>query len=769
MTPRGSGDYALERGEESSVKAGCVALSMNAAKACALAAFAAAAAYWGTLDNGFTWDDHVHIEAAPFVSNARNARVLLTPGFWTGRAEVEGSSRPLVLASLLADRALWGAQPAGYHLSNLLLHAACAAALAWLTWLLLGSPGVAALAGLLFALHPVQSEAVCAVTFRADPLAALGVLLALAALRRACARRSFAWAAASALAFALALLAKESAVVFPALALLMEALFPSAPGAARVRRTAAVLIAAALLAYAAFRLPRGGYDGPAVALGAAPAATTRAATQFDESPPEWKQAMRDPKTRLLTMSGIFADYARLVLWPVGLQADRSATTVTRWSSPRAWAGWAVLLLVLAAARRARGALPAAAFGLCWFLVALAPVSGVAALPNLIAERYLYLALAGAALAAAAALDAAARLCPRPRLALLAVCAALLAPAAAATRARVPAWRDDAALFGAPPVTDSARLRYNRGLLAQRGGRLEEADAEYRRALELNPLSVEALVNLAEIEKLRGREPQRRALLRRAVAAAPRSSIAWEAFGTALDAYEKAVGADSRRPSARRSFAFALARAGRYDEALRAAAIAVELEPKSAAARYDLGLLAQEGKRLGAAAAAFRDAARLDPKNGLAWANLGVCLHQSGDAAGALAPMKRAVELLPGSADARRNLGAVLDDLGRLEEAEAAYKASAGLDQYSAPSWHGYGVVLQKRGFLAHAEEAYRQALQAEPRKVESLVNLAALRTRAGDLDAALELLERALALRPGDATVRAAYDEVVRRRAAGRP
>ena len=187
---------------------------------------------------------------------------------------------------------------------------ACAAALAWLAWLLTGSPSVAALAGLLFAAHPVQSEAVCAVMFRADPMAALGVLLALALFRLACLRRSFAWAAASAGAFALALLAKESAAVFPALALLMEALFPSGPGAARVRKAAVILIAAALLAYAVTRLPRGGYIAVAAAPDAAPAAPTRATTQFHESPAEWKAALRDPKTRLLTMSAILGDYAR---------------------------------------------------------------------------------------------------------------------------------------------------------------------------------------------------------------------------------------------------------------------------------------------------------------------------------------------------------------------------------------------------------------------------------------------------------------------------
>jgi tetratricopeptide (TPR) repeat protein len=765
------------------------------ALACAVATLAAVAAYWGSLRNGFTWDDHVHIESAPFVQDARNARVLLTPGFWTRRTRVEGSARPLMLASLLADRALWGAEPRGYHLTNLLLHAACAAALAWLACLLTGSAALAALAGTLFALHPVQTEAVCEVTFRADLLATLGVLLALAALRQALARRSQIWAAAAAAAFALGLLAKENAAVFPVLALFMEGLFPSGPGATRARRGAAAMIAAALLAYAAFRIPRGGYaDAPPPWNGDAqpsrasaptpppvPSATPApapapvpAANQFDESPPEWKPAMGARQTRFLTMSGVFADYVRLTLWPSDLQADRSAPTVSRWSSPRPWAGGAALLALLAAAWAARSALPAVALGLCWFLIALVPASGVVALPNLIAERYLYLSLAGAALAAASAFDAAWRRFPRSRAALFAGLAILLLVSSVSTRRRVPAWRDDATLFGAPRPTESARVHYNLGLIAQRAGRLEEAEAEYRRALELNPSSAEALVNLAELSRLRGRGEERVALLRRAVAAAPRSPIALQALGEALDAvgrsdealgeYNRAVAVDMNWPSARRSYAFALARAGRMDDALKNAASAVALEPKSSEARYGLGRIAMEMGRLDVAIAAFLEASRLDPKSALAWENLGVCLHESGDPAAALAPLRQAVALDPADAAPRRNLGVAFDDLGRGAEAEAALKEAVRLDAKYVDAWHALGVVLQKLGRGPEAEEAYRRAVALAPKRVESLSNLAGLYEGDGRLDEAQSLLERALRAGPARPAVLNNLGNVYRKR-----
>ena len=750
--------------------------------ACALAAAAACAAYRGTLDNGFTWDDHIHIEAAPFVQDAHNARVLLTSDFWRGRTSVEGRGRPLLLASLLADRALWGEKPSGYHLTNLILHAACAAALAWLAALLTGSAALAALAGLIFALHPVLTEAVCEVTFRADLLSALGVLLALATMRLACTRRSLIWAAASAAAFALGLLSKETAVVFPVLALLMEGLFPTVIRASRMRLTAAGLIAAVMVGYAAFRMPNaisaptGRPAAPVEAVDPAPPPPARTSprkpaprpaqdetkglrdavaaphptTQFSGSPQEWRTAVRSRKTRILTMSGIFGDYVRLTLWPARLQADRSAPTVSTILSPRPWAGWIAMLAILAAAWVARTALPAASFGLCWFMIALGPVSGLVALPNLIAERYLYLAVAGAALAAAAALDAACRRLSSPRAALLAASAALLIPAAVATRRRIPAWHDDAALFGAPLVTESARLHYNRGLLAQKAGRLAEAEGEYRRAAEMNPQSVEALVNLAEVEKLLGHKNEQLTLLQRAVIVGPNAPIAYEALGAALEAegktpealdvYEKGMKADPLWLSVRRHYTFALNHAGRTADALKSAKAAAELEPNSASARYEVGRIAQDAQWWGEAVAAFREAVRLDPKNELAWENLGVCVH---DAQASVVPLGRAVELNPADADYRYNYGVALDDVGRDPEAEKELSEAVKLDPGYINAWHALGVVRQKLGDRPSAEEAYRRAVALAPDRVESLSNLAGLYEMDGRLDEAQALLEHA--------------------------
>jgi 4-amino-4-deoxy-L-arabinose transferase-like glycosyltransferase len=115
--------------------------------------------------------------------------------------------RPLTFLSHALDWRIWGPNPAGFHLTNLLLHAANAMLVYRLAHRLF--PGSAALvAGLFFAVHPSAHEVVYWIAARFDLLATFFVLVALACLTR----RGAAWFAAGLATFAMALLAKESAI-----------------------------------------------------------------------------------------------------------------------------------------------------------------------------------------------------------------------------------------------------------------------------------------------------------------------------------------------------------------------------------------------------------------------------------------------------------------------------------------------------------------------------------------------------------------------------
>lgn len=126
--------------------------------------------------------------------------------------------QPLTYTSFWIERRLWGLRAEGYHLVNIVLHAVNAV----LVWLLLSKIGVrgAALAALLFAVHPVNVESVAWIYERKNVLSGLFFLLTFLALFRFDEKRSWRWYAMAVVLFAAALLAKASTVVLPAVLLL---------------------------------------------------------------------------------------------------------------------------------------------------------------------------------------------------------------------------------------------------------------------------------------------------------------------------------------------------------------------------------------------------------------------------------------------------------------------------------------------------------------------------------------------------------------------
>src|SRR5258706_791519 len=152
------------------------------------------AIYLPTLRAGFVWDDHFIVTANREIRSLTDLPALLGSHAFSGADAALGSERvveyyrPVWTASLAVDHALWGLRPFGYHLTNLLLHAAASIAVFLLVSALLGGFLAPFVAGLLFALHPAHVEAVAWVSSRNELVAGLFVALALLAyvrLRRA--------------------------------------------------------------------------------------------------------------------------------------------------------------------------------------------------------------------------------------------------------------------------------------------------------------------------------------------------------------------------------------------------------------------------------------------------------------------------------------------------------------------------------------------------------------------------------------------------------
>lgn len=438
-------------------------------------------------------------------------RALPGPAFASYLARYAGN------VSFGLDLALHGPTPLGFHVVNLAIHVAAALLLRHVVVLLFRSPflarstvapradGIALAAALLFVAHPIQTQAV---TYVVQRYASLSTMLGLASLAAwlawrvdpvpSRARAAGLWSLAL-LAMLSALLTKESAVTFPVLALLAELFFFGGP----LRRRA--LGVAPLLALVAVPLAIVATAGDVAGRIAAGGARTQQAMNLGH----WDF--------LLTELRVVATYLRLLLLPVGQNLFWDYPLSHSLAEPRvilaallhlallglaAWLAWS--------ARRRDPARRLVAFGICWFYGALTVESGAIVIVDVIFEHRLYYPSAGffLSLATAGAL-AAHRLSARwpgaPRAA-AALAGALALALGAATFARNRVWADDVSLWSdvaakSPDLPTGHQLA-GRALL--QAGRLSEAEAALRRAVEVSPYYSPAYADLAQTYALGGR-------------------------------------------------------------------------------------------------------------------------------------------------------------------------------------------------------------------------------------------------------------------------
>lgn len=451
----------------------------------------------------FVWDDVAELQTNPAFDRPLAEGLVLTQTARTHPELVElttielayDSYRPLLFASFWIDIHLFGRSAAALHVVNLLL-GALAIVLAYLLarrWI---DPPLALVATAVFALHPVQIEPVAYISGRGDLLAAVLALSATLAARRAFdADRAAGWTALAAVSFAASLLAKEAYLGLP--------------------------VAIAALAWAAGRL-RARWWVPAVIAAVVPLYLVLRAAMVVSTTGGAASA------GLAALPGILLEYLRILALPFDLSTARMLSpgyTVPGWVVAAA-----ALALVAWRGNRARPVVAAAV----WFSVLLAPSAIPAASLKVVADRYAYLPLLGAAIAAVAGAAATIRAVPRLRVPLLALGALWAALALVVAWRQVPVWRDDRTLFtnDAEMVPDSSGAQYRVGLLAVAAGNAEEAIARFEAALALDPDNVLALNNLGVLRLRTGDPSGAAAALARAVDLSPARFRAWYNLGLA---------------------------------------------------------------------------------------------------------------------------------------------------------------------------------------------------------------------------------------------
>jgi tetratricopeptide (TPR) repeat protein len=248
---------------------------------------------------------------------------------------------------------------------------------------------------------------------------------------------------------------------------------------------------------------------------------------------------------------------------------------------------------------------------------------------------------------------------------------------------------------------------NIGTALQDEGRLDDALAHYRRALELSPDYVPAFNNMGTALRAQGQ-------LDRAIAT-----------------YEEAIALRPDYPDAHYNLANALLEKDQPERAAEHFRRALRTIPGSAHVHNNLGIaLANEG-RLDEAVAQFREAVKADPDSAMAYRNLGDALASRGQVAEGIAALRRAVELAPKDGVLRYDLGSVLLEAGRAVDAEVEFRQSLTLRPDSADAHNNLGIALGSQGRLEEAVDQFQRALTIDPQFADAQRNLTIAREARG--------------------------------------
>lgn len=636
---------------------------------CVLLALAVFAVFGRTLRYGFVnLDDDLYVYHNPVVTQGltvQGVRQVFT-------RQMCDFYHPLTMLSLMADHQLYGLHAGGYHLTNILLHAATSVLLFLVLLQLMGgragkSAGGAAtpadalwpcaFVAALFAIHPLRVESVAWVTERKDVLSGLFFVLTIGAYVRYT-RVPFSPARYLAVIFlfALGLLSKPSLVTLPFLLLLLDC-WPLN----RVRSPEFEIRSWAKLFLEKI---------PLFVLSAA-ACVAAILTQQPLTEPVGQLPVL-PRLGYAAVS--YVVYLEKMFYPGQLAA--------LYPFPQKGLPWPEIALALALlAGISIGALalwrrrPYLTVGWLWYLGMLVPMIGLVHVGAVArADRFTYLPQIGVYLMlawAAKDLTVSWRHGRRIRRAGAFVVIAVLMGCA---WKQTSYWRNSESLWThtLACTSDNAFAHTDFGGALLEAGQIDEAVLHFQEALQINPNDVRTHRNLGD----------------------------------------------------------ALLQKGQGEEGIQELQRALEINPKDAGSHVDLGIVLYQLGRMDEAVAQYQAALEINPDNTKAHNNLGLALGRLGRTDEAVVQYQKALDTDPGNADAQVNLANVFLQTGRLDKAIAHYEQALAINPKIAEAHNNLGLALYQSGRADEAIGHYQKALEINPGNAGILHNLEAAQKAA---------------------------------------
>ncbi|XP_047494234.1 protein O-mannosyl-transferase TMTC4-like [Penaeus chinensis] len=710
-----------------------------------LVGICACVCFVNSLSGDFVFDDSEAIVNNSDLRGDTPLANLFHNDFWGTRLTHPSSHksyRPLTVLSFRLNYS-WGAlDPFSYHAVNVVVHCLVSIMSLRVFYVVFGNgaPRAAILSAILFATHPIHTEAVSGIVGRADLLCALFVFVSLLSYVRAVkemsgamsyrSRHTVLYLLMTAASTATAMLCKEVGITALGVCSAYDVLL--AHGGIIGRTIISVIVGHNLRALAFWRnLPAGilrGLMWRHILLAVTGIALLAARWVVMGSTVPRFMKVDNPASfldsvvfRSLNYQYTYSLNALLLVLPIWLCFDWSmgcVPVIVNFSDPRLlalpilWFSFVMLLRRGMAQGRASQTSRCVLMGLALGVVPFLPASNLFfRVGFVIAERVLYLPAAGFCILVVTGmreLSAAGHVSKR----VLQVGYVLLVVVfVLRCQQRSRDWLTEKQLFssGLDVCPLNAKVHYNMGKVAADNGDVFEAVSRYREALRLNPDYDQAMNNLANILKDQGHLDEALHLLQQATTLRPDFAAAWMNLGIV----QASLGDHS---SAETSYLTALTHRSVYPDCL-----------------YNLGNLYLEKGDHSAALATWTNATSLKPSLAVAWTNMLILLDSQGLYQSAIDVADKALRHLPSEPALHFNLANTLGKLSRYEESESHFLLATNLDPGNANYWANLGVLYHRWRKYEQAEKSYLHALKLNPTLKSAQDNLNMLLKATGKI------------------------------------
>ena len=683
--------------------------------------------FWQVRSHDFlNYDDDVYVSENAQVQEGFTQKSVI----WAFTSGYASNWHPLTWLSHMLDCQLFGLNPGGHHLTNLMLHLANTLLLFLLLNRMTSSLYRSALVAALFALHPLHVESVAWVAERKDVLSTLFWMLTMWTYLLYVEHPRLGRYLLTLVVFTLGLMAKPMLVTLPCVLLLLD-YWPLDRLALRQPEDSINSGAQKGLSSSpqrSFLLRLFWEKVPFFVLAAVSSAVTFLVQQSSGA----VKSVESFPLSIRIANGLvsYVSYIYKMIWPQHLAVfyPHQGSSLPMWL---AGAAGLLLLGISVAVMRAGRRHPYLAVGWLWYLGTLVPVIGLVQVGlQEMADRYTYVPLIGLFIMIAWGIPELTRGWRYGRVVLRMAAGSLLAVLMVCTWMQLRHWRNNETLFKHALNTTANNFLAHDSLgntLAQQG-KIGEAIDHYSAALRIKPDYVNSHNNLGIALLQRGDVEQ------------------------AITHFSAVLRYQSDSPEAHNNLGLAVARQGYVDRAIDHYFTAIRLKPDYPQAHNNLGnALASQGK-FDQAISHYSEALRIKPEDAEAHSNLANVLASQGRFKEAIDHYSQALQIKPDNFEAHINLGVVLADQGKLDEAIDHYSEALRIRPDYANAHNDLAVALEKQGRIEEAVDHYYEALRIEPNNTITHIQLALVWLSQERTDKAIEHYQKALSLSP-DSTV----------------